>query len=127
MNICEVFEVDEFVRHYLAPEELRERASEMAQSIIEGQRAAEELTSIKSQYKAKIDGIAARVALKAQEHRDGYVLKTMKCPASIIGNLFEVRHPETNEVIISRPATDRDKQVCLDFGSRTSSTASRPE
>ena len=111
------FTISKYVKHSLNPEELAAVAATLAQATTEQQRLDEELTAVKSQFKGRIDEAKGKGSAAAHTYDCGFEYRTLACPAVIVGDIITIRHPETMDVLETRKASDKEKQISLELDS----------
>src|SRR5688572_3123074 len=67
------------IRYAFTPEELSEKSKQMATAVHEKNGLADELKTIKSEYKAKTDAKDATINLMSNHITNGYEMRNVEC------------------------------------------------
>lgn len=104
-------------KYNLNSTELKEFADEMAKALQEKSLLEDELVSVKSQYKSKLDGLDAKIRRNSSIYRSGYEYRDMDCHVELN---FKTKHrsyyrKDTGEFVGSEPLKNEDYQIKMDM------------
>ena len=68
-----------YAKYKFTEEELKEKASELSDTIQEKENLDDELASVQSQIKSKIKAAEAKIKLLGTHYRDGYEYRNIRC------------------------------------------------
>jgi hypothetical protein len=104
--------VHELVKHMFSPDEKKEIASEMAQKIIDLQRADEERKTVSSRFKSRIDRLQAEINRAAEKLNSGYEMQEVECDVipDYDNKVFCYYRTDTDQMVKQKPMTADDLQ-----------------
>ena len=108
----------EFVKHNFTPEEIVEKANDLANENQRKRRLENDKKSAMSSYKSQIDEVDARISQLSQDITNGYCNEWMMCEVEMNApnpGFKTIRHPITNEVVRVAPMEDDDFQTEIPF------------
>lgn len=99
-------------KYTFSDEEKVNMAVEMTEKIQEKDRSEEELKSLKSNFKSRIDELTAKLNRLAQNHRDGYEYRFQKCTLKLNEKtkMREYYTVDTKKLVKTEPWRDTDYQ-----------------
>lgn len=108
----------EFVKRNFTPEEIVEKANDLANENQRKRRLENDKKSAMSSYKSQIDEVDARISQLSQDITNGYCNEWMMCEVEMNApnpGFKTIRHPITNEVVRVAPMEDDDFQTEMPF------------
>ena len=105
------------LKHLFSEEEMREIASDLAADIGKKKAIEDELKSLKSEYKSKLDVLEAKIAQNGNRYRSGHEHRYVECEVWLDYDLKMRLYflPETDELVKEEPFQEGDYQKKLDF------------
>ena len=110
--------VREFVKRNFTPEEIVEKANDLANENQRKRRLENDKKSAMSSYKSQIDEVDARISQLSQDITNGYCNEWMVCTVEMDTpnpGFKTIRHPITNEVVRVAPMEEEDFQTEMPF------------
>ncbi len=108
----------EFVKRNFTPEEIVEKANDLANENQRKRRLENDKKSAMSSYKSQIDEVDARISQLSQDITNGYCNEWMMCEVEMNApnpGFKTIRHPITNEVVRVVPMEEDDFQTKMPF------------
>jgi len=111
----EVKKVTVYGKHNFSEEEKRQVATELAEKVQEGKRIEDEMVSMKSSFKSKLDVTEATVNKLSVDYACGYEMRMIPCTVEFDMKKKEKRfyEVETTVLIKTEPMTEEDLQMEL--------------
>jgi len=110
----------EYLKCILTEEEVAQAANELARGISSLKELDDALTSIKAEFKGKVEKEEANINVKARLVRDKHEYRNVECDA--IHNFTDctvtIVRKDTNETVETRKMTFSEKQTTIDFDAK---------
>ncbi len=104
------------IKYFFTQDEKNKLAFSLAERSVEKSELEEEKKASASQYKAKIDGVAANIHILSRHIKDGWEHRKVYATKrkNLLAGIWEWIDPETGEVIKSERLVGKDMQLSLD-------------
>lgn len=105
----------EWCKYVLTEEEMREKATFLAQKTQEKEEVELEKKAVASKYKERIETIEAEVKKAASVYKDGYEMRDVECEIKFDkeGKLVHYVRTDNGEVARSREMTGSERQLTV--------------
>lgn len=109
---------EQLLKHTFTPEEKAQMSEELVGALAVQTGVADELATIKSQYKTKEAEASARVNMLANKLRTGYEVRTIRIEKhlDIDKGAVTIFRVDTGEVVSVRELYDSERQLVLEVG-----------
>ena len=115
----------EFIKRNFTPEEIVEKANDLANENQRKNRLEAEKKSAMSSFKSRIDEVDARIATLSQDIPNGYCNEWVLCDVAFNTpqpGFKTITRPDSGEIIRVSPMTDEDFQTEMEFNGENPET-----